>query len=78
MEKDISIKICDLFITLDNIGWDISQAKTDLDDLELKIKEDNEKSIKNIDDLKRELKRDELYSDELENFLDNYMRYYNK
>ena len=58
MEKEISVKIYELFNTLDNISWDISQAKTDLDVLESKIKENNEKVIKDIDNLKRELKRD--------------------
>lgn len=78
MEKEISVKIYELFNTLDNISWDISQAKTDLDVLESKIKENNEKVIKDIDNLKRELKRDGLYSDKIEEFLENYMRYYNK
>lgn len=78
MEKDISVKIYELFNTLDNIGWDISQAKTDLDVLESKIKESNEKVIKDIDNLKRELKRDGLYSSKIEEFLENYMKYYNK
>lgn len=78
MEKDISVKIYELFNTLDNISWDISQAKTDLDVLESKIKESNEKVIKDIDNLKRELKRDGLYSGKIEEFLENYMKYYNK
>lgn len=78
MEKEISIKICELFNTLDNIGWDIAEAKTNLDILESKIKEKNEKAIKDIDNLKRELKRDGLYSNKIEEFLENYMRYYNK
>lgn len=78
MEKEISVKIYELFNTLDNIGWDISQAKTDLDVLESKIKENNEKVIKDIDNLKRELKRDGLYSNKIEEFLENYMKYYNK
>ena len=30
------------------------------------------------ENLKRELKRDNLYSKELEDFLENYMKYYNK
>ena len=77
MEKEISVKIYELFNTLDNIGWDISQAKTDLDVLESKIKENNEKAIKDIDNLKRELKRDGLYSNKIEEFLENYMKYYN-
>ena len=76
--KEISIKICELFNTLDNIGWDIAEAKTNLDILESKIKEKNEKAIKDIDNLKRELKRDGLYSNKIEEFLENYMRYYNK
>lgn len=78
MEKEISIKIYELFNTLDNIGWDISQAKTNLDVLESKIRENNEKVIKDIDNLKRELKRDGLYSSKIEDFLENYMKYYNK
>lgn len=78
MEKEISVKIYELFNTLDNIGWNISQAKTDLDVLEIKIKENNEKVIKDIDNLKRELKRDGLYSNKIEEFLENYMKYYNK
>lgn len=43
---------------------------------EKKIKNSN--SIKDIENLKRELKRDGLYSDKLEEFLENYMKYYNK
>jgi hypothetical protein len=78
MEKDISVKIYKLFNTLNNISWDISQAKTDLNVLESKIEESNEKVIKDIDNLKRELKRDGLYSSKIEEFLENYMKYYNK
>ena len=76
MEKEIISQMCDLYNKLDNIAWDISQAKTDLCDLEKKI--ENSNSIKDIENLKRELKRDGLYSDKLEEFLENYMKYYNK
>lgn len=76
MEKEITSKMIDLYNRLDDISWDISQAKTDLCDLEKKIENDN--SIKDIYNLKRELKRDGLYSDKLEEFLENYMKYYNK
>ncbi len=78
MEQEIKIKLIELFNQLDSISWDASYAKESLDDLETKIKENNEKTIKDIDNLKRELKRDGLYSDKLEEFLENYMRYYNK
>lgn len=78
MEKDIKIKIIKLYNLLDDIGWDISNAKESLSDLEISIKEKEENSIKDIENLKRELKRDGLYSDNLEEFLENYIKYYNK
>lgn len=77
MEKDIINKLVDLYNRLDDISWDISQAKTEICILEESI-ENNNNTIKNINNLKRELKRDGLYSDKLEEFLENYMKYYNK
>ena len=76
MKKEILSKLVDLYNKLDDIGWDVSQAKTDLCELEKNI--ENSNSIKDVDNLKRELKRDGLYSDKLEEFLENYMKYYNK
>lgn len=78
MEKDIKTKIIELYNLLDNIGWDISGTKRTLEDLEISLKEKEEKSIKDIENLKRELKRDGLYSAKLEESLENYMKYYNK
>lgn len=76
MEKEIISKMADLYNRLDDIGWDISQAKEDLCEMEKNL--ENSNSIKDIDNLKRELKRDGLYSDKLDEFLENYMKYYNK
>ena len=76
MEKDI--KIIKLTNLLNDISWTISNAEETLGDLEIKIKEKGERVIKDIDNLKRELKRDGLYSEKLEDFLENYMKYYNK
>ena len=78
MEKDIKQKMYELWNLLDNIGWDISEAKQSLDNIEIDLKEKEENSIKDVENLKRELKRDGLYSDKLEDFLENYMKYYNK
>ncbi len=78
MEKDIRTKMYDLWNLLDNIGWDISEAKERLENIDLDLKEKEENSIKDIENLKRELKRDGLYSDKLEEFFENYMKYYNK
>lgn len=76
--EDIKIKIIELYNQIENIGLDISETKRTVEDLEIEIKEKSEKAIKDIDNLKRELKRDGLYSDKLEEFLENYMKYYNK
>lgn len=78
MEQDIRIEIIELYNWLDSIGWDISEAKQNLEKLEISLKEKDENAIKDIENLKRELKRDGLYSDKLEDFLENYMKYYNK
>lgn len=76
MEKEITSKMIDLYNRLDDISWEISEAKIQLCELEKNI--ENSNSIKDIDNLKRELKRDGLYSDKLEDFLENYMKYYNR
>ena len=78
MEKDIKIEIIELYDLLDNIGWNMSEVRKTLGNLEISLKEKEENSIKDIENLKRELKRDGLYSDKLEDFLENYMKYYNK
>lgn len=78
MEQDIRIEIIELYNWLDSIGWDISEAKQSLEKLEISLKEKEENSIKDIENLKKELKRDGLYSDKLEDFLENCMKYYNK
>lgn len=78
MEKEIQTKIIELYNLLDNISWDISNTREILGNLEISLKEKEENSIKDIENLKRELKRDGLYSDKLEDFLENYMKYYNK
>lgn len=78
MEQEIKIKIIELNNQLDSIGWDIEEARQTLEELEMNIKEKNENNIKDVNNLKRELKRDGLYSDKIEEFLDNYMKYYNK
>jgi len=78
MEKEIIMKISTLHNQLDNIGWELSDAKESLNKLENKLEKNDEKVIKDVDNLKRELKRDGLYSEKIEEFLENYMRYYNK
>lgn len=78
MDKDIKIKLIEISNLLDNVGWDLSDAKTQLENLEYKLQEQENKSIKDINNFKRELKRDGLYNQKIEDFIEQYMLYYNK
>lgn len=69
--KEIKMYLSENLFELNSIADNIAEA---YDLIEIQSKN----CIKDIENLKRELKRDGLYSDKLEEFLDNYMRYYNK
>lgn len=78
MEEGIKRKLERIQGDLEYIGWNLGDTKEEINNIwdELLIQQNN--SIKDIENLKRELKRDNLYSKELEDFLENYMKYYNK
>lgn len=78
MEEGIKRKLEKIQGDLEYIGWNLGDTKEEINNIwdELLIQQNN--SIRNIENLKRELKRDNLYSKELEDFLENYMKYYNK
>lgn len=63
---------------LRNIKWQFDESNEYLAETYDLIREQNINMIKDVNNLKRELKRDGLYSDKLEEFLENYMKYYNK
>lgn len=78
MEEGIKRKLEKIQGDLEYIGWNLGDTKEEINNIwdELLIQQNN--SIRNIENFKRELKRDNLYSKELEDFLENYMKYYNK
>lgn len=78
MEESIKRKLERIQGDLEYIGWNLGDTKKKFNNIwdELLIQQNN--SIKDIENFKRELKRDNLYSKELEDFLENYMKYYNK
>lgn len=78
MEKETKIKLDKLYDSITSASWAIEEAIRDFDNLEMDLRENNKRQIKDIDNLKRELRRDGLYSEKIEEFLENYMRYYNK
>lgn len=78
MEEGIKRKLERIQGDLEYIGWNLGDTKEEINNIwdELLIQQNN--SIRDIESFKRELKRDNLYSKELEDFLENYMKYYNK
>lgn len=76
--EELRKKLAELDDYIDSARYDIDSAIDEINNLYVLIEEKDSKTIKDIDNLKRELKRDGLYSDKLEEFLENYMKYYNK
>ena len=80
--QNLDKKIGRIAYEITDISWEISEKARELEELEMQLKEETEKmqryTIKDIDNFKRELKREGLYNQKLEEFIDQYMIYYNK
>lgn len=80
--QNLDKKIGKLAYEITDISWEISAKARELEELEMQLKEEAEKmqryTIKDIDNFKRELKREGLYNQKLEEFIEQYMIYYNK
>lgn len=76
-EKTIK-KLNKLECYLCDVGIDLENAQDELNELYDILEEKQNNSIKDIDNFKRELKRDGLYNQKLEDFIEQYMIYYNK
>ena len=78
MEEDIKKKINQVEDYLCDVGLDLEYARDELNRLYDTIEGKTNNSIKDINNFKRELKRDGLYNQKLEDFIEQYMLYYNK
>lgn len=78
MEEDIKKKINQVEDYLCDVGLDLEYARDELNRLYDTIEEKSNNNIKDINNFKRELKREGLYSEKLEGFIEEYMKYYNK
>ena len=78
MKEDIKKKINQVEDYLCDVGLDLEYARDELNRLYDTIEEKSNNNIKDINNFKRELKRDGLYSEKLEDFIEQYMLYYNK
>lgn len=80
--QNLDKKIGKLAYEITDISWEISAKARELEELEMQLKEEAKKmqryTIKDIDNFKRELKREGLYNQKLEEFIEQYMIYYNK
>lgn len=78
MDKEkIEEELKDIKFDLRETIYDLRGHLEDLNEVYQLIENQNTKTIKDIDNFKRELKRDNLYTEELENFINQYMIYYN-
>lgn len=75
--RDIKKKIDEVENYLYDVGLDLEYAKDELNNLYNLLEEKSTNGIKDINNFKRELKRDGLYSNKLEEFIEQYMNYYN-
>ena len=78
MEENIKRKLNEIEDYIDIADWELKSAQDELYKIYDLIEENSKNSIKDIDNFKRELKRDGLYSEKLEEFIEQYMIYYNK
>lgn len=78
MEEDIKKKINQVEDYLCDVGLDLEYARDELNRLYDTLEEKSNNGIKDINNFKRELKRDGLYNQKLEGFIEQYMLYYNK
>lgn len=76
MEKAIEM-IKDLYDNIASIRYELEDIDTNLTELGEMLDYKDNNSIKDIDNFKRELKREGLYSRKLEDFIEEYMHYYN-
>lgn len=78
MKEDIRKKINQVEDYLCDVGLDLEYARDELNRLYDSLEGKSNNEIKDINNFKRELKRDGLYNQKLEDFIEQYMLYYNK
>lgn len=80
--EDIKKKLEEINENLKSIKWSSEEANdylAEIEDMIIEMQNNQErKMIKDINSFKRELKREGLYSNKLDDFIEDYMKYYNK
>lgn len=80
--EDIKERLKEINENLRSIRWDfetVNDYLAETEDMIIEMQNNQErKMIKDINSFKRELKREGLYSNKLDDFIEDYMKYYNK
>ena len=80
--EDIKKRLKEINKNLRDIELDFKIANdylAETEDMIIEMQNNQErKMIKDINNFKRELKREGLYSNKLDDFIEDYMKYYNK
>ena len=77
MEEEIKEQLKEVAIYLRENLFELNTIKDDIAEIYNFIELRSKSNIKDIDNFKRELKREGLYSRALEDFIEQYMQYYN-
>lgn len=77
MEKLLE-KLNSVEISVENVADEIIDARNDISDIYEEIYEMKKNGIMNVKLFKLKLQEDGLLSKEIEDFIDNYLKFYNK
>lgn len=77
-EEDLSLLIMQLYNMLHDIRWEINDAQDKLNEIEEKAKKDKNLGIRDVDYFIKRLIAENLYTNEMKDFIDKYMKFYNK
>ena len=78
MEEEIKKELKEIKMYLRENLFELNSMADNVAEIYDYVEIQSKSSIKDIDNFKRELKRDGLYSEKLEEFIEQYMIYYNK
>ena len=76
--EEIKEQLKEVVIYLRENLFELNSIKDDIAEIYNLVELRSKSNIKDIDNFKRELKREGLYNRKLEDFIEEYMRYYNK
>ncbi|MGN1327651.1 MAG: hypothetical protein ACI4VQ_06240 [Clostridia bacterium] len=76
--EEIEEKINEIYDMIASADWEMSNALTEINSVLTNISNIENISIKNVENFKRELIRAGLYSEKLNEFVENYIRWDNQ